>query len=878
MIPSANSLLQSILKMGAMFPNRDALAFLLTSISLAALASGPAFAQQEEIDEAMLEEVADDIVITGTRERGAVLGDIQPEEQLNAADIRALGISTINDLLTELGPQLRSASGQPPVTLLEGKRISSFREIATIPAEAIARVDILPEEVGLRYGYGADRRVMNIVLRQRFRAFTGELTGRIPTAGGGKSGEIEAGFLSIRRGERVNLNADYSSTARLLETERGLTEEDSIARTLRPFRQQLTINGSYHKPLTDRTQATITAEGTTSLSESNVGLALPAVHMPGGSPDATFQPFAEGIGALGRSSSTQSGSLGLTINAQRSAGQWTLTAGYERNESRGITARPFNLSAYEAAVAAGDPAADPTLPVAAAFLIGRPADDSRSQRDTANLDFVYNRSLISLPAGDVSTTVRLSGSTLALDNMLDRNLVVTGRHIARQAGGGSVSVDIPISRAADSLGRLTLNANAGLDHFSDAGTLRSFGGGLNWTPRRGIGFSASYRDEEAAPTPQQLGDPQDYTQNVPVFDNILGETALVTTITGGNPGLKAARTQALRLGLVVTPLADLRLSINYNHRLTKGGIAAFPGITQATAEAFPGRFERGPDGRLTLVDLRPINIVNQKRDTLRWGFNISKRLKTPQSQIDAMRAAAQRRFADGAAPAGRRPQGEETRQAGAVSGDAAAAGSAAPETREPGSTGEQSRNAGGAPGGFAGRGSGRGGFGGGGAGGGRLNFSLYHEIALQGTTQLLPNMPVLDLLGGDSLGGGSGPSRHEVEVQAGFSQSGYGLRLTGEWKSATHVTGTANIPSSQLRFGDLATVNVRLFANLSQMPSLVGKVPFLRGSRVQVSVDNLFNARQHVTDGNGLVPLAYRPAYMDPVGRSVRVSFRKLFF
>src|SRR5690606_33727297 len=148
---------------------------------------------------------------------------------------------------------------------------------------------------------------------------------------------------SIRRGERVNLNAEYSSTARLLETERGLDEDVSGARTLRPFREELTVNGSYHKPLTERTQATLTAEASTRLSESNVGLALPSVEIPAGSPYApggladSFRPFADGIGSIARSNRAQSGRLGLTINAERSAGQWTLTASYQRDESRGIT-------------------------------------------------------------------------------------------------------------------------------------------------------------------------------------------------------------------------------------------------------------------------------------------------------------------------------------------------------------------------------------------------------------------------------------------------------------------------------------------------------------------------------------------------------------
>jgi hypothetical protein len=33
-----------------------------------------------------------------------------------------------------------------------------------------------------------------------------------------------------------------------------------------------------------------------------------------------------------------------------------------------------------------------------------------------------------------------------------------------------------------------------------------------------------------------------------------------------------------------------------------------------------------------------------------------------------------------------------------------------------------------------------------------------------------------------------------------------------------------------------------------------------------------------VTDAAGLTPVSYLPAYLDPLGRSVRVSVRKLFF
>ena len=57
--------------------------------------------------------------------------------------------------------------------LLNGQRISSFRELRDVPTEAIERVEILPEEVALKYGYHADQKVVNIVLRQRFRSTAG---------------------------------------------------------------------------------------------------------------------------------------------------------------------------------------------------------------------------------------------------------------------------------------------------------------------------------------------------------------------------------------------------------------------------------------------------------------------------------------------------------------------------------------------------------------------------------------------------------------------------------------------------------------------------------------------------------------------------------
>jgi hypothetical protein len=42
-------------------------------------------------------------------------------------------------------------------------------------------------------------------------------------------------------------------------------------------------------------------------------------------------------------------------------------------------------------------------------------------------------------------------------------------------------------------------------------------------------------------------------------------------------------------------------------------------------------------------------------------------------------------------------------------------------------------------------------------------------------------------------------------------------------------------------------------------------------------VNNIFNNRPQVRDAAGNVPLNYQPGLLDPIGRTIMISFRKLF-
>jgi outer membrane cobalamin receptor len=166
------------------------------------------------------------IVVTGVR---TLLGDIPPENVLDARDVLATGATDISELLEAIGPQIGSARGRGgggrPIMLLNGHRVSSFRELRDIPTEAIRRVEVLPEEVALRYGYRADQRVVNIVLRGRFRSTAARLGGTAATRGGYSGGEIDLTRMMIGEDSRTTLDLDVETNSALLESDRNILLE-----------------------------------------------------------------------------------------------------------------------------------------------------------------------------------------------------------------------------------------------------------------------------------------------------------------------------------------------------------------------------------------------------------------------------------------------------------------------------------------------------------------------------------------------------------------------------------------------------------------------------------------------------------------------------
>ncbi|MGO4687850.1 TonB-dependent receptor [Brevundimonas sp. 2YAF1] len=880
--------------------------------------------------------------ITATSaKRGAAIGDFEPELVLDEEQIKAYGASSIAELLQALAPQTRSSRGGSgmPVLLVNGRRISGFQEIQGLPPEAIERTEVLPEDAALAYGYTADQRVVNFVLKAQFRSVTSQASTRRPDQGGRTVSQLENNFLRIAGKQRWTMDLEYRNETPLFETERDIirstdgapydllgnvtapgggeidpalsarfgapvkiagvtpaaadgsasladftngarTGDLNAYRTLLPKREQGTVRGSVMHDLNGTTALTVSGSLEDTTSFSFLGLPGVRLTLPTTSPyspfgnDVILNRYVNAPDALSRTTDTLAGKAGFVADGFLGDWRWTLTGGYDRTEVKTSTGRGLDATTLQAGVSAGtiNPFADlPALPTGG-------VDTARSVSSLANAEVVFNGNAWDGPAGRLNSTLKVGFNTQSLDSESVRSGVFSERSLSRNRASASGNFNLPIaSRSREvlgALGDLSANLNLGYEDLSDFGGLTSYTLGLNWTPWEPVSFTASYANEQNAPSMSQLNDPTISTPNVPVYDFATGQSVNITRIEGGNLGLSEETKKTLRFGVNLTPIKDkdLRITANYTRTQVDGSIASFPTITPELEAALPERFVRAPRGQcptgellcpvgeLLSIDARPLNFQGAERQEIRWGFNYS----TPFGKPDPAAAA---RMGMGMGGAG------------------------GPRSGGPGGPGGGPRPGGGAPimitsssGGGGGGGAttfrmGGGGPRGGGmqAGQGRFNFSLYHTYRLQDEITIRDGLPVLDLLDGAATGSRGGQPRNEIQMQTGVFKSGMGAFMNANWRDSTRIDG-GGAGAQDLTFSDQTTVGLNVFADLSSRPTWVAKYPWLKGARVNIGVENLFDSRLEVRDAQGNTPLSYQSDYLDPLGRTFRISLRKILF
>lgn len=816
----------------------------------------------------------DDIVVIAERLRGSVITEVPPIIELNEDDIASYGVSSIEDLISELTSQTSSNRGRGsgrPIVLINGQRTSGFRDIRDLPPEAIKSVQVFPEELALQYGYAPDERVINFILQDNYTGFSAEAEYGVPTRGDQGKAELESTFTRIGKNSRLNLNIEYETQTAITEAERNIIQSEAgdlvnlgNFRTLSAPSDNAEFNANYSRTFTNGMSLSFNGGYVYDKSRALLGLASGTVDIPATSPfavstddESLFRYFTQ-FDPLSKVVETNTIQGGAALNGTLSRWRWSLTADYAREKTETATDNSSDISALQAAINSGT-----VNPFATDFgtLLSSPiTDEARSISNTLDSIATISGTVLNLPSGSVTTTLRGGYNRQDLDSRDITNGVTTLGSLGRDNFNAGINIDIPIAKenidVVEAIGEISINGNLGYSELSDFGGLVEFGFGINWEPFDGLVFTASAIGEEAAPTIQQLGNPVIITPNVTTFDFTNGETVLASITTGGNLSLPTEKRRDIKLALNYSPswLDGMTFLAEYIRNNSKNVASDFPLLTEEIEAAFPDRVTRDNTGRLVAIDQSPVNYSNVRSESIRYGLEFSKR--------------SGRRGGGGGPPGagGGRSGGASPGRDGGPPGGAGSppADGAPPPEGGPPPEGQANAAGGGRNSGGLSR-----------PRGSRWRLSAYHTIRLDERVLIRPGVEELDLLNGSAIGSTGGSPRHEFELGGGWFNNGIGFRLQGEHQTATRVDG--GLISSDLRFSDLTTLNLRAFINLDDRGSLTEKFKFLKGSRIAFRIDNVFDDIQDVRDSDGLVPLSYQPGFVDPIGRYVEVSFRKRF-
>jgi hypothetical protein len=854
-----------------------------------------------------------DIVVIAQKIPGQLDVPQAPIAVMDEEDIQAYGVNSIDDLLDAISPQTGTGRGRGatmPVILVNGQRIASYREIRDYPPEAIRRVEILPEEVALRFGYSPDQRVVNIILKDYFKSRIGDLNFSEPFRGKTSTTSGQANLLTIDHGRRLNIAVKADYTSPLTDAERGVQETPSSIptvagdplpgnfRSLVDSTKDYSVNATYAMPLSKKPlSGTIVINGNVARTDTTALNGLNTATVTDPTDNATvIRTFP---GPLTQFSRTDTYSAGLTIN--HPVGLWNLQTTFDGTHAEATTrtSNRADTSLFTDEVAAGTLMATGTLPV----LADAGQNVATSNTNTLTSLVTFNGRAIQLPAGRLGMTVKAGFTYTGLDSHSTLS-TVQGSNLKRGDLSTGFNLAVPITSRrehfGEALGDITLNLSGGIDKLSDFGVITNWSGGTTWGITDKLSFQASYLFKQVAPTLANLGAAQTITFNQSVFDFVKGQSALATVITGGNRNLLAENQNDLKLGInwTLPVVKNSNLIFEYFDNRTKNAPTAFPALTATVLAAYPGRVIRDTvTGMITQIDETPVNIAFQHERRIRWGFNLSGNLGKPLPPV--RRRGPMGMFGGGAGgpPPGGGMDGPPPGSGDGAGGAGAGAGPAGAGVNNnavgPGAGNAPGGPAGGGFGGVRGGGAPGGGFGGGGFAGrgpggggrggdqarypGRWNISIYHTYNFLDAVQLIQGGQALDLLNGDTISSSGGVARHTIQIDAGGFYKGFGARLNGSWSSTTHVNADGAPGASDLRFGAVFNINARFFVDLGQQARLVKKSAFFKNARLSFGINNLLDQVSKVTDGTGVTPLSYQAAYLSPNRRTAQIELRKMF-
>lgn len=876
-----------------MTPLRTRMCCLITGLSgtLAMGAVEGAEAEPEEPAEVELPQISEDpnqleeVVVYGTS--GRLVAGLHAETELGEEDLAAYGANTVGDLLSKVVPDIDSTE-QGPVILINGRPAAGIRSVNDLPPEVVARMQVLPPQAASAIGEDPNRRVINVVLRPEFRQGTGNLTARGSTAGRGFGSNAEFSLVKLSGNNINNLALQLQKTEPLLEAHRNIVsvplgipydlegnvvpwpatggeidaglsslagETVTVAgipvgvatptlgdfvplantpnasdvgryRSLIGDSYNLGLNGNFSRSLPRNISFSLNAFLFYNDASSLTGVTPSLLHVPSSSP---FSPFSSDIGVarylggpLHQESKRTQGNVSANFNIQ--LGKWRLMTDTTFGLQRSVTdsERRVDTGALQAAIDAGT--LNPFEAVPPDMLGEMLGDHARGSGYSLSTRLQLSGALFDLPAGKANANV---SAQLQHNDQRSRttgtfNITSDRKRTDKVANG---SLQLPLLGNPTPQGfAVGAELNVSARDASGSGTMVNWGTGLNWRYSNRGNLRVAFNRENVAPYPEALSGPIVTIDDYRTYDFIRQETVLVRYITGGFPDLRTEKRNIINASGQIRPFKaiDFTLNAQYTRTMYYDPMSGLPAPSEAVQAAFPDRFRRDAEGRLYEIDARMVNFDRTRNEQLRIGGSFRRTLGAARGPATPGTVISSQIITSGDMPASfMMAQGAES-----LSGA-----------------------------------------------GWRLNANFNHQWQLAYKRLMRPGVPVVDLVSGGA-GSGTGQPRHRVQSTIGLAYNGTGLQLNSNWNSATFIIAGTSTDPTRIDFGSVLRFNLQAFTNLG---TLYPTSKALKGVRISLTVDNLLDQRQRVTDQNGETPLRYQPWLTDPLGRMVSLSFRKAF-
>jgi hypothetical protein len=791
----------------------------------------------------------DDIIVTARRGEASVT----PETELREEEIAGYGANTIAQLLAAITP-LIDGSATPPVLLVNGKRIGLASGITGFPPEALSRLAILPPRAGAQYGYAADQRIVNLVLKPKFASSDGSIGLTLATAGGRDSETGVASRVVIDGPAYWNAQLQVSRDSMLLRSARSLApranpidlaahvtgisggeidpalsrgagaavtivdvpptamtgrpsladfvamaehrvrySDPDAAEALLPGNRALAFNLGVTHPL-GGFSGSLNMNLATNTSRQLLGYAALALVVPAGSPWSPFGTdvvLQPGLADIPiRVARQRTTTLGLSATLSGTVGGWNVT--FLANATQGWSSNRFDRSADIAALQARIDAHDPAFDPYAPLTASARVITDRTDSRTRALDakVLLGKTAVALPAGPATVNLEIGASTMTVTSTGTQAPDLASTDLRRTAITERAALNAPLTRR---------------DH--------------------GVG-------------------------------HMLGEVSLTASAAlGAVVGSSLQRKGAI--GISWSPAATLQVSANYEVAEEPPDAAQLDAPRIETVIHIYDTIREEAAAPVWITGGNPA-----LGRTRRGGLSIAGVWRPFHGRAATLRVGYQQQVASGGAtgfppltPAVENALADRIeRDAGGrlIQIDARPIAVNRDETSRvtTGLTVARSR-----------------------PGAGDMQFSLTanHVWQLRSVLVIRPDLPALDRLGGDG-----GQPRHMLSTQFVASRHGLGATLNGRWQSAYRVRDRSVADGQgDYRYADATQIDLGLFLEPGVMLDREHARGWASKARVSINVQNAFGSYQSVKRADGSRIAGYDRFQLDPLGRTIELTFRK---